>query len=427
MYKRYSKKQIAPAIYVRKRAPAKKKTYKKKSSWSAPQTFGNVGSEIGKYVPMPYGSQIGRAVGTAGGYLYRKITGRGDYLLQNGGNPNITKPIPRFSSDNSIRIKHKEFISNISSTTTFNNITYKINPGNQRLFPWMSMLSQCYEKYRINSMVIYYRSLSGDSMSSSNVNLGKILLGCDYNASDQPWINADQFYGSMHSNSGKPSADLMLAIECKNSPELFIRTGGLKSGEDRKSYDFGTLQIGTDSSQSANEIGECFVSYDISLMSSVNNGGVGLNVKTAKAQLSNCTTTRWFGDLTTWEHNDIDGLTISTDGNYLVFPAEMSSGTFQLIYTMKGSTPATLALPTFDATSGVIGKTIFDDDTDQYLSNAGDSSTRFILTTIFTITDKNAAFGMLTTTGTLPGGSFQTADLQVIKLNHADSLKASEY
>ena len=68
------------------------------------------------------------------------------------------------SEDNSIRITHKEFVSNITATTDFSIDKFAVILVYHPVFHFLSSLAQNYEQYIIHGMVWYYKSESAASL-----------------------------------------------------------------------------------------------------------------------------------------------------------------------------------------------------------------------------------------------------------------------
>lgn len=379
-------------------------------------TLGRAGlGPVGKYAGKYLGDKIGSFVGG----LMNSITGWGDYSVSSNSLIFPTKAIPTFVGDNSIRIRHKEFIGNVSSSDTFENQTFDINPGNQTSFPWLQTIAQNYEQYNINGMIGYYRSTSADALNSTNTALGKVIIAADYNSADNEFLNSEQMYSSMHANSGPPSKDLLFAVECapsnKLTKSLFVRTGEVPSNQDQRLYDHCKLQLATEGSQASSVIGELWVVYDITLFNPVQNALAGFNVKSAKMQftLPVNTTAHHFGTDSEWDYNGIDGLYLSADST-ITFPKMLGSGTFLICYRVRGDSTAVVN-PTFNATNCTL-KTVWQGNTISTASNSSTTTLNYMLWQVVRI-DKPGAY-LEYTVGTL-NANITSGDLFITQVNHS--------
>ena len=55
------------------------------------------------------------------------------------------------NDDGIVRIKHREFIGVINSSTAFTTQRYEINPG-LKIYPWISSIANSFQQYRVNNM-----------------------------------------------------------------------------------------------------------------------------------------------------------------------------------------------------------------------------------------------------------------------------------
>ena len=63
-------------------------------------------------------------------------------------------------------------------------LLFQVNPGNVNLFPWLSTISTCYERYRFHKLRYEYVPWIGTSAT------GAIQCSFDYDASD---VDVDVF------------------------------------------------------------------------------------------------------------------------------------------------------------------------------------------------------------------------------------------
>lgn len=271
-------------------APKKKKATSKKAktkstSNSGPQpivithrqlfpkgSFSRVGGMLGSVF-----GPTGAALGSSAGAALSRITGVGDYKVKSNSvmtdTASFSGEVPAFGkTDNSTRIKHREFISDITVGATpaaFSNTSYVISPSNATLFPWLSTLAQSYQQYRVHGMVFVFKSTTSDYSAAGA--LGKVAMATNYNVRDANFANMQELENAEFSVSGKPSLSRVHPIECapNNGTPLvkYVRDAQYDaSGGDDRFYDVGKFQIATQGlpSSSANAvIGELWVTYDI--------------------------------------------------------------------------------------------------------------------------------------------------------------------
>lgn len=405
---------------------AKKRTYKKKNAFkgtsskvgrSAGALIGTaLGGELGPFAPLIAG--LGSTVGNVAGGLFSKITGIGDYQVSRNTILGKGKAVPVFGKA-SIRIRHKEFLGNISSSTSFSNRSYALNPGLESSFPWLSQLAKNFECYRFNGLVYQYRSTSADALNSTNTALGKVVAACEYNANDPDYGSVAQFYGSQFAISGPPSKNMLAGVECDqrflpfNGLQL-VRTGPVPSGSVIHDYDHGKFQFATDGSQAAAQIGELWAVYDVTLISPSADNAVGLDEETDKWQLSTSpapTAANKMGSTIQVPIVHEIGGSLTTNG--YSFPANLATGTYMCTWTVTGSSTA---LGSF--TVGVTNCSL-----QAYWGNASGfqvgpnigTTTTMTVNFVVKIDEQNASFG-LSAGGTIPA-SVTSGDLIINKIN----------
>jgi len=212
----------------------------------------------------PVGAKIGGSLGDWGA----NILGMGDYkveentLLSGNGVPTMHDTGTR-----SMRIKHREFLGDITGSTSFSTRTFTIQPGSSNTFPWLSKMAELFQSYRIHGMVFTFNSTSADALNSVNTALGTVIMSTQYNVSFPPFTSKAEMEQYEYTVAGRPSRNLTHIIECDPSLQvmdhLFCRSGALPAGQDYQFYDWGTFQLATVGMQSADTIGELWVSYDI--------------------------------------------------------------------------------------------------------------------------------------------------------------------
>ncbi len=244
-------------------APKKSKSSNKKSPSLGRALLtaglGGLGGLMG-----PVGAKIGGSLGDWGA----NILGMGDYkveentLLSGNGVPTMHE-----SGTRSMRVKHREFLGDITGSTAFTTRSYTIQPGSANTFPWLSRMAELFQSYRIHGMVFTFNSTSADALNSVNTALGTVIMSTQYNVSFPPFTSKAEMEQYEYTVAGRPSRNLTHIIECDPSLQvmdhLFCRSGALPAGQDYQFYDWGTFQFATVGMQAAATIGELWVSYDI--------------------------------------------------------------------------------------------------------------------------------------------------------------------
>jgi len=289
------------------------------------------------------GAGLGYAAGnpTAGysaGANISKFLGFGDYkVTQNSLVSKASSGIPVMHSSNmSTMIRHREYIGDVTSSSTpgaFNIASYPINPGLSQSFPWLSTVAQQYQEYTFKGLVYEFVSTSGESVASTNPGLGSVILATQYRSTALPFTSKIGMLNEYYATDGKPSACIPHAIECdpKENPFQiqYIRNVALITGEDEKMYDLGTFNIATSGLLGASVVcGELWCSYEVELKKpqlSVNSG-----IASAHYQLlGTFSTTQPLGSLPASSAFDNIGITFNVTAKSIIFPPGMS-GNFSI-------------------------------------------------------------------------------------------------
>lgn len=233
--------------------------------------------QIGKSI----GKSIGGALGQAGGFMFNHFFGRGGYTVQNNslmranpGNPDMPPIINSMSKDaireGGVLFRKTEYLGDIisGSAGTFDLNRFAINPGMSETFPWLSQCAQNFAQYEIIGMYFEYRSMSADSLNSTNTALGQIILGTNYNSAEADFGSKNEMENYENSISVKPSQSVRYFVECSPSvtpvSKLYVRSGAVPTGQDIRLYDLGAFQIATNGLQASNvNLGELWVCYEV--------------------------------------------------------------------------------------------------------------------------------------------------------------------
>lgn len=222
------------------------------------------GGALGGY----FGGQPGFQTGTGIGSAAASLLGGGDYTVTSN-----SINLPTFKQDRSMRIKHREYIGDIQTSSTagvFSSYSYLINPGNALLFPWLSGISQCFQQYKIHGMVFVFNSTSSDALNSTNTALGTLVMATNYDPNEEDYTSKQEMENSFFSNSTRPSASALHPIECApgqttGGPVKLISHGD-EATSDYPAYHWGNFQLATVGFQGTDvNIGELWVTYDIEL------------------------------------------------------------------------------------------------------------------------------------------------------------------
>lgn len=313
---------------------------------------GASGAAIGNMLAPGIGGEIGASLGSLGGSymgrLFKKITGWGDYTVKENSLIYEDTIVPSFGED-SIRVRKREFIADINSVIkAFTLQSFPIQPGLDETFPWLASVARNYEQYRINGMIFQFVSTSSDAIAdTTNLGLGQVILATDYNAADDDFQDAPQMLNYMFSNSGKPSENIMHAIECAPTDTAqklyYVRSGAVPGGQDPRLYDMGTFQIAVNNMPATySGMGQLWVSYDITFCKSQQNNLLGFGINSDLFQLSvGITNALPFGtDEFEWQGVAGSSIGCTLDSDSIFFPEGLISGYYMISARWVGTSGA---------------------------------------------------------------------------------------
>jgi hypothetical protein len=214
--------------------------------------------------------------GTGANAFFKALVGFGDYTVSRNSimhpSQSLSSQVPMIKNTNAgVIISHREYVTDVQSTSLFTANSYSLNPGVSTLFPWLQAVAQNFEEYEYRGMVLEFKSMSSDlNTASTTSNLGTVVMATQYNPLDPLFPDKRTMENYQFACSGKPSEHIIHPIECKKSQNvdthLYVRTGPIPTGSDIRLYDLGTFTIATQGMPSAftgSLIGELWVSYEV--------------------------------------------------------------------------------------------------------------------------------------------------------------------
>jgi hypothetical protein len=182
--------------------------------------------------------------------------------LQGASRPMMSSMVR--SGDLRVRVRHREYITDITGSVLFAVAQYSINPGLALLFPWLSRLAVLFESYLFHALKFQFRTEAPSSQA------GKIMLAADWDALDA----APSTKTGMMQERTKADAPVWsnLDLVCdladlrKFGVQRFIRQGSAPTASDLKTYDVGVFNIASQGVTTAPVIGELWVEYDLELI-----------------------------------------------------------------------------------------------------------------------------------------------------------------
>ena len=322
-----------------------------------------LGGMLGGMTKIPGLSQAGAHLGSmAEDKIMSLIKGRGAYtnsLITMGG---PTEGVPSFQSagdeTGALRITHREYVTDIygnplvsgstTMSTPFELQAFSLNPGLEKTFPWLSQIAANYEEYEMGQLIFTFRSTTSDIGSSSNGQVGTVVMCTNYNAAAPVFTEKKTMMEYDAASSCKTTEPMMHGIECdprkkSGSEGKYVRTNPVLVNEDLKSYDHGTFQLAISGSPAgfANQsIGELWVSYTVILRKPKFYTTLGLSIsRDVFVSGGGETSALPMGTqalLLSGQQNNIGcSLTLSTNNILVTFPAGYS-GNLVLKYFSEG-------------------------------------------------------------------------------------------
>lgn len=157
----------------------------------------------------------------------------------------------------------------VSGATKFTLESFRINPANAALFPWLSRIAQQYTEHRWHGLVMMYKPTSGESITSTNTALGRVIMATQYNVYEPSFINIQQMEGTQFAVSTKPSNGAIHGVECAKFKNVntILYNDDSTANDDQRFEDVGKFNIATQGMQGQyTELGELWVSYDVELI-----------------------------------------------------------------------------------------------------------------------------------------------------------------
>lgn len=315
--------------------------------------YGAIGRRIG--------TNIGSGLGELAGEAVKFFTGRGSYGVMNNSllvdDPMMPPIKNRVDKPGSVIIRKSEYIADIissSSTKTFLNSSYSVNPGLAATFQWLSQVAVNFEEYEFCGMYFEYRTMSADALNSVDTALGQVILAMDYNASNAAFTSKSQMENYEAAISVKPSQSVRYFVECAKKlnvlSELYVRGGPVPSNDDVRLYDLGNFQVATNGFQGTSvNCGELWVTYEVCLIKSKLFSNLGMGVPFYGAVISGYSAASPLNTLTAYSNNS---LVMASTATTLTFPITNSIAYYMCYLEWIGTGAAVLVHPTLTATAG---------------------------------------------------------------------------
>jgi hypothetical protein len=322
------------------------------------------GTALGTYLGNPAAGQLaGQGISS----LIGKLRGSGDYevnsLIKPGSERAVgASPPTILTSGSCLRVQKREFVGFVytsATATIYANQTYRVNPGNPILFPYLSStLALGFKKWRPLGMVM--ELVSEATEYSTTQPLGTMGIAVDYQSYDQPFSTLTSALQADGAMSVKVSSNLTSGLECavgQRADDWLLIRNGPPPGGDLNKYDLAYASVWTQGSSAVSApVAQLWVSYDIELCDPILNGGLnGAGCYGAMFSNTNCTTIAPFGTTggTPLLSGDYDIGTNLINSNYLVFPSYFK-GTYLVTIFWSGVASGGVTAPTFVVAGNLI-------------------------------------------------------------------------
>lgn len=168
----------------------------------------------------------------------------------------------RSKVDAPIIVRKREFITNINGSSSFNVVMAQpVSLLNPTLFPWGSQILPQYEMYRLKSLTISYRTITG--VNTTTGALGSYIMGFVYDVNDPQLNDRSTMLNYQGFKQQVLNKDLSIHLSKQNNP-LPIRYVSHNSTAPEFN-DYAVFYLATDNCTSTSGIGELYVDYEIEL------------------------------------------------------------------------------------------------------------------------------------------------------------------
>lgn len=223
-----------------------------------------------------YDSEKGFSAFGKGYITDQQVSGSGAYTVRQNSLLSMGQDPPAFaniSRDNVVIVKHREYIGELTCDTgapsPFKLEDFTINPGNSKLFPWLSQLAKLYQEWEPLGIIFELKTECSDY--AQNVSLGSIFGAVEYNVLQA--VPADKMHLEQleHCTSAKASQSLLVPVECAPKLDaqthLYIAIDEDYLTGDPRLYDLGRVMWGSqgmpNSGSVIGNIAEIWVTYEI--------------------------------------------------------------------------------------------------------------------------------------------------------------------
>lgn len=185
------------------------------------------------------------------------------------------RPQTRNLDNGDIIVTHREYIGEIVGSDLFAAISYPINPGLAKTFPWLSGIASNWESYLFSDLEFMIET------QASTVTQGTIISALDYDPNDPAPVSKIQamaYRGSVRTPTWSSSRHKSLKEDLNKRKTYFVRNGVLQQNQEVNTFDVGNFYVCTQGQAGAADldIAELYVSYTVKLITpQIGNPAVG--------------------------------------------------------------------------------------------------------------------------------------------------------
>lgn len=217
----------------------------------------------------------------------KKITGSGDYSMENGqtyvknslfgGGSSFGDSVTKSLSG--VRVKHRDCMGDITASgTEWSVSSYEIDPTSKKLLPFTAISGMNYNKYRVHGIAFEYVPLL--STYSSTQSMGMLGILASTNPHQAPFNNMTSFLNSYGAISAVPYKNIIYGMECAEgtrptdilftkdpytAQQAVVEGETITEGVNANWYTLGMLQVAqsTPSYEPGIVLGQLFCTLDI--------------------------------------------------------------------------------------------------------------------------------------------------------------------
>lgn len=231
---------------------------------------------------------------------------------------NVTNFMPQYKSvKNGIRIRHTEYITDLTSSTiasAYNCEAFVINPANSLLFPWLSSQALAYASYIPNSITFSVESMVGTTTN------GYVCLASTPDPSDaKPSSKSEmmQIENSTRANAWDRTKYTVPIEDLRRLPEFLTLSSNV---DNSATHGVGNFYVASGGLLYASQsFGELYVTYDITLLhpqptsgSSYFHNGYGVTPSSIFGLSNNVTASLGSGNIKVQDINQAGAVALNT-------------------------------------------------------------------------------------------------------------------